>query len=199
MKKDFETAIKERRSFYAINKEITVTQARIEELVEEAVKYAPSAFNSQSSRVVILFEKNHDQLWDITENSLSKIIPEDQFSPTKEKIDSFRQGYGTIVFYEDSQVIESLQTQFALYKDNFPIWSQQSSGMLQYVVWTLLENEGLGATLQHYNELIDSEVKKTWDIPNNWKIIAQMPFGNPFAAAGDKEFMPIDTRIKIFK
>lgn len=199
MKKDFDLAIRERRSIYAISKEIIVSKERIEEVVTEAIKYVPSAFNSQSSRVVILFEKNHDQLWDITENSLSKIIPEDQFAPTKEKIDSFRQGYGTVIFYEDALVIETLQNQFALYKDNFPVWSQQSSGMLQYVVWTSLENEGLGASLQHYNELIDSEVKNQWGIPDNWKIIAQMPFGKPLAAAGDKEFMPMDARIKVFK
>ena len=30
--------------------------------------------------------------------------------------------------------------------------------MLQLVVWTALEAEGLGATLQHYNPLIDDEV-----------------------------------------
>ena len=187
MKKDFSTAIKERRSIYAISKETTVSQERIQEVITEAVKYTPSAFNSQSSRVVVLFEKNHDQLWDITEKSLSRIIPEDQFASTKEKIDSFRNGFGTVLFYEDTSVIESLQEQFALYKDNFPVWSLQSSGMLQFVVWTSLEIEGLGASLQHYNELIDVEVKKQWDLPANWKLLAQMPFGKPVAEASAKE------------
>ena len=199
MKKDFSTAIKERRSIYAISKETTVSQERIQEVITEAVKYTPSAFNSQSSRVVVLFEKNHDQLWDITEKSLSRIIPEDQFASTKEKINSFRSGYGTVLFYEDTAVIESLQEQFALYKDNFPVWSLQSSGMLQFVVWTSLEIEGLGASLQHYNELIADEVKKEWDIPTNWKLLAQMPFGKPVAEASAKEFMPIEERIRIIK
>lgn len=30
----------------------------------------------------------------------------------------------------------------------FPVWSQHQTGMLQYIVWTALEKEGLGASLQ---------------------------------------------------
>ena len=59
--------------------------------------------------------------------------------------------------------------------------------------------EGLGASLQHYNPLIDEEVKKQWSIPPNWKLIAEMPFGNPTVAAGEKEFQPIEMRVKVFK
>ncbi len=88
--------------------------------------------------------------------------------------------------FEDSEVVESLQANFALYKDNFPTWSQQSSGMLQFAIWTALEIEGFGATLQHYNPLIDEEVRKEWDVPENWKLIAQMPFGKPVVHAGEK-------------
>lgn len=36
--------------------------------------------------------------------------------------------------------------------------------MHQLVVWTALETEGLGATLQHYNPIIDDEVKNEWNI-----------------------------------
>ncbi len=71
--------------------------------------------------------------------------------------------------------------------------------MHQLVVWTALEAEGLGATLQHYNPLIDDEVKKEWNVPSNWKLIAQMPFGNPTAQPGDKEFKPLEDRIKFYK
>lgn len=199
MIKDFNTAIKERRTIYGISKETTVSDERIQEVINEAVLHTPSAFNSQSARIVVLFGENHDKLWDITKEALKKIVPEDKFAPTEEKINSFRSGYGTVLFFEDISVIESLQQQFATYKDNFPIWSQQSSGMLQYVIWTSLEIEGLGASLQHYNELIEDEIKKQWNIPNNWKLIAQMPFGKPSAPAGDKEFRPLEEKIEIFK
>jgi len=199
MSKDFNSSIQERRSIYAISKESPISDDRIKEVVEFAVKYTPSAFNSQSARVVVLLGEKHNKVWDITMETLRKIVPAENFSSTEDKINSFKSGYGTVLFFEDQSVIEGLQKQFALYKDNFPVWSQQSSGMLQLVVWTSLENEGLGASLQHYNPLIDEEVKKEWNIPENWKLIGQMPFGKPAAPAGDKQFNPIEDRVKFFK
>lgn len=199
MTKDFYTAIKERRSYYGINKEVQVSDEKIKEIVEFAVKHTPSAFNSQSSRLVVLTGSAHGKLWDITTQALRKAVGEGDFSGTQQKMDSFKAGYGSILFFEDESVVKSLQEQFATYADNFPIWSQQTSGMHQLVVWTALEAEGLGATLQHYNPLIDDDVKKEWNVPSNWKLIAQMPFGNPTAQPGDKEFKPLEDRIKFYK
>jgi predicted oxidoreductase (fatty acid repression mutant protein) len=199
MKKDFYVAVSGRRSVYGISKEVVVSDEKIKEVIEFAVKHTPSAFNSQSARVVLLLEKEHDKLWDITKEALRKIVPADQFSSTEDKINSFRSGYGTVLFFEDNSIIESLQEQFAAYKDNFPVWSSQSSGMHQFVIWTALEMEGLGASLQHYNELIEAEVKKEWSIPSNWKLIAQMPFGKPVVEPDEKQFQPLEQRIKVFK
>ncbi|MDZ5609194.1 nitroreductase family protein [Bacillus pseudomycoides] len=199
MAKDFYSAIEDRRSIYAISKEQVVSDEKIQEVVNHAVKYTPSSFNSQSARVVVLLGEQHDKLWDITKETLRKIVPENNFAPTEEKMNAFKSGYGTVLYFEDSKVVEDLQEKFALYKDNFPTWSQQSSGMLQFAIWTALEIEGFGATLQHYNPLIDDEVKKEWDVPDTWKLIAQMPFGKPVAPAGEKEFQPLETRVKFHK
>lgn len=199
MSKDFFTAIADRRSYYGISKEAVASDDRIKEIIEHAVKHTPSAFNSQSARIVLLLGKEHDKLWDITMEALRKVVPADNFSSTEDKINSFKNGYGTVLYFEDNTVIESLQKQFALYKDNFPNFSQQSNGMHQFVIWTALEAEGFGASLQHYNELIENDVKKEWNIPENWRIIAQMPFGKPTAEPGEKEFSPLEERIKVFK
>lgn len=199
MSKDFLKAVAERRTFYGISKESVIPDGKIKEIIDHAVKHTPSAFNSQSARVVLLLGNHHDKLWNITKESLRKIVPADKFSSTEEKINSFFNGYGTVLFFEDSSVIESLQQQFATYKDNFPIWSQQSNGMHQFVIWTALEIEGLGVSLQHYNELIESDVKKEWSIPANWKLIAQMPFGKPTAQPEEKQFQPLEERTKVFK
>ncbi|WP_378954631.1 nitroreductase family protein [Pelosinus sp. sgz500959] len=199
MSKDFCIAIQERRSIYGISKESVISDERIQEIIETAVKHAPSSFNSQSARVLVLLGDHQNKLWDITKESLRKIVPADKFAPTEEKINSFQNGYGTVLFFEDENVIQQLQTNFALYKDNFPIWSHHSSGMLQFIVWTALEAEGLGASLQHYGSLIASEVSKEWNIPTTWTLIAQLPFGKPTVKPGDKEFSPIEDRVKIFK
>ncbi|PLR69045.1 nitroreductase family protein [Bacillus sp. PAMC26568] len=194
--KDFYSAVESRRSIYSISNEAVVSDERIKEVIEHAVKHTPSAFNSQSARVVVLMGENHSKFWDITTETLRKIVPADQFGPTQEKMNAFGSGYGTVLFFEDQAVVESLQQQFAAYADNFPLWSQQSNGMLQFVIWTSLELEGFGASLQHYNPLIDEEVKSEWNIPQGWKLFAQMPFGKPTAPAGDKEFSPLEERVK---
>ena len=199
MSKDFYLAIEQRRSIYNISNEPVISDERIQEIVENAVKYNPTAFNSQSDRVVVLVGENHKKLWDLTTHILKEVVPADSFASTEEKMKSFKEGYGTILFYEDTAIIKSLQEQFSLYKDNFPIWSQQQNGMLQYIIWTSLSIEGLGASLQHYNPLIDEEVNKTWNIPDNWRLIAQMPFGKPTSLAKEKQFAPLDTRVKFYK
>ena len=198
MGKDFLTALKDRRSYYGISKEAVVSDSRIQEVINEAVKHTPSAFNSQSARVVVLLGEQHNKLWNITKETLRKIVPADNFASTEEKMNAFGSGYGTVLFFEDQSVVEGLQKQFELYKDNFPIWSQHSSGMLQFVVWTALENEGFGATLQHYNPLIDEEVQQTWNVPSSWKLIAQMPFGKPTSEPGEKQFQPLEERVKFY-
>jgi predicted oxidoreductase (fatty acid repression mutant protein) len=199
MTRNFSTSVMDRRSYYGISKETVVSDDRIKEIVENGMKYTPSAFNSQSARAVLLLDKQHDKFWNITMEALRRIVPEKSFKPTEQKINSFKNGYGTVLYFEDQNVVRSLQEQFATYKDNFPVWSQQSSGMLQHVIWTALQNEGYGASLQHYTELIDEDVKKEWEIPGEWKFIAQMPFGKPTAQPDEKQYNFSKEHIKIFK
>jgi len=196
----FFDALKNRRSYYGISKESTISDAKIQEIVEEAVKYTPTAFNSQTSRAVVLLGEQHDKLWNHTEEILREVVGnEEAFQSTAEKMAGFRSGYGTVLFFEDNNVVAQLQQNFAAYADNFPIWSNQSNGMLQLVIWTALEQEGLGASLQHYNPLIDEKVKQEWNLPEHWRLIAQMPFGKPTATPGEKEFQPIEERVKVHK
>lgn len=198
MSSNFNQAVENRRSIYAIGKESPISDKEIQAIVEHAVKYVPASFNSQSARVVILLKEQHDKLWELTKETLRKIVPAESFAATEEKINSFKNGYGTVLFFEDQAVVEGLQNSFALYKDNFPIWSLQSSGMLQFTIWTALEEAGLGASLQHYNPLIDDQVKAEWGIPESWKLWGQMPFGKVLAPAGEKEFLPLEARVKVF-
>ncbi|KZR59805.1 nitroreductase family protein [Pseudobacillus badius] len=199
MAKDFYTAVEERRSIYVISKDHAVSNERIQEVVEFAVKHTPTSFNSQSGRVVVLFNQHHDKFWDLTKETLREIVPAEDFGSTEQKMEMFKAGSGTVLFFEDEEAVRALQEQFPTYSDKFPEYSLQSSGMLQFIVWTALEQEGLGATLQHYQPLIDEKVRNEWNIPASWKLHAQMPFGQPVAPAGDKEFQPLSERMKVFK
>lgn len=195
---NFYEAVESRRSIYGISNEKVISDERLKEVIEHAVKHTPSSFNSQSASVVVLTGESHKKLWDITKETLRKIVPEDAFRETENKMNAFKSGYGTVLFFENMDVVQSLQEQFPSYAENFPLWSLQSSGMLQHVIWTALEVEGYGASLQHYNPLIDEEVKNEWNVQGNCKLIAQMPFGKPTSAPGEKTFKPLAERVSFY-
>jgi predicted oxidoreductase (fatty acid repression mutant protein) len=196
--RNFIEALQNRRSCYAINGQSPVTKDRIQEIVDLALLHVPSAFNSQSSRIVLLLEGSHKKFWSIVMETLRKIVPADSFAPTEQKIDSFGAGYGTILFYEDQKAVEDLQARFPRYSDRFPMWAQHSSAMHQLAIWTMLEDASLGASLQHYNPIVDNEVRETWGLDPKWSLVAQMPFGGLAKAPDAKEFQPLDARRKVF-
>ena len=190
--------IKQRRTIYAVGKNVALTPEQIESVIKEAVNHSPSAFNSQTSRIVTLFGESHLQFWNVVRETLRKIVPEAAFEGTNTKINSFAAGYGTVLFYEDQDVVKSLQEQFALYADNFPVWSEHSSAIAQFAVWTALSEQNIGASLQHYNPIVDAEIAEIFDIPANWKLRAQLVFGSIEAPAGEKTFMAEEDRFKTF-
>lgn len=200
MERNFKEALRHRRSYYALSALSPISDEQIEEIVHFAVTHVPSAFNSQSTRIVLLLGKQHNRLWNIVKETLQEIVPAEAFAQAKAKIDgSFASGYGTVLYFEDTSVVTILQNQFPLYAHNFPVWSQHTSAMHQLAIWTMLEDAGFGASLQHYNPLIDKSVRREWNLPEEWTLVAQMPFGTPTAEPAKKEFKPLDERVKVFR
>lgn len=196
---EFLNALKTRRSVYAIGNAALVPDEALQSLIGDIIEATPSAFNSQSQRTVLLLGAKHEELWKITLEALRKIVPEKQFAKTEAKIKGFAAGHGTLLFFDENEITEALIRDYPLYKDNFPVWAQQQAGLLQGNVWTALSTLGYGASLQHYNELIESPVKAVFGFPNSWKLLAQMPFGTVLKAPGAKEFEPLGTKFKVLK
>ncbi len=197
MKRNFFEAVENRRSQYALSAESPVSDERIREIVETAVKHAPSPFHSQAGRVVILRGEEHKALWNIVLETLRAIVPPESFHKTQAKVGGFAAAYGTLLFFEDQEIVEGLQKAFPDFYNHFPVWSEHATGILQYICWTALEDEGLGASLQHYNPLIDEAVKARWDLPKSWKLNAQMPFGKVVAPPQAKEFKDLRDRVLV--
>ncbi len=186
-----------RRSIYDLGSKLPVAKDVVTKTVQEAVRLTPSAFNSQSARAVILYGEESKKLWKIILDTLLRMIPDQQVEDTTNRINSFAAGAGTVMVFEDTDVIKSLQDDFPLYKENFPLWSMHSTGMVQFAIWNALANIKVGASLQHYGNLIEDEVKKTWNLPSSWSLITQMPFGSIESPAGEKTFQPIDERVRV--
>ena len=106
--------------------------------------------------------------------------------------------HGTVLFYDDTDVTKQLQKIFPTYAANFPGFARDAAGMLQLAVWTALAEKGLGASLQHYNPLIDEAVAAEFGLPSSWVLQAQMPFGTVAQAAVPVDKQPVDSRVKVF-
>ncbi|MCS4488440.1 nitroreductase family protein [Streptococcus sciuri] len=197
--------LKKRRSHYALSRKVDVTDDTLVEVIKEVVRYSPSAFNSQSSRAVILLNDQVSTFWnDLVANTLESVMKakgasEEALAATKAKLNSFSKSKGTILLFEDQDVIKNLQEQFPPYAENFPDWSEQSTGIVSVNIWTTLSAEfGLGANLQHYNPVIDDQVAKRYAVPTSWKLRGQLNFGNIEAEPHPKDFIKDDNRFKVF-
>lgn len=183
-------SLKNRRTYYNLTKDMPVSDGQVTTLVKELTELVPDAFDMKSSRVVVALGAKNDLLWDTAYDAFGGQV-------AKEKTDSFKAGAGTILYFYDRSVVEALQKQFPLYADNFPMWASHASAMLQICVWSGLRDLGVGASLQHYNPVIDERVRSLFGLPENYVLVAQMPFGGIGSEPDAKEKEDIDKRVLI--
>lgn len=193
-------AFKTRRSNYDLTNQLSITLPELEQLLAQTLELSPTGFNSQSSRIVVLVEQKHEMFWDLVLAGIKKEIGDTPaFEKSKDKIANLRRSAGTILFYEDETVNNGLKEKFPLYASNVGTWSEQSQGMLQMSVWTLLASLGMGASLQHYNELVANHLAQTLGINPSWRLVGQMPFGVPNSVPQPKSKIPGANRLIILK
>jgi predicted oxidoreductase (fatty acid repression mutant protein) len=92
----FIEAIKSRRTYYALKNTSPIPDSKIQEIINDVVLHVPSAFNSQTTRVVLLLKGEHEKLWDITRDVLKEIVPAENFAPTEQRMAGFRAAYGSV-------------------------------------------------------------------------------------------------------
>ncbi|OFK23194.1 nitroreductase family protein [Olsenella sp. HMSC062G07] len=183
-------ALTKRRSVYALGKDLPVSEDEVIENVSRAVELVPDAFDMKSARVVVALGRRQDELWDAIYDAFGGKV-------AREKIDGFKAGAGTVLYFIDESVVRDLQGRFSSYAENFPVWAEQANGMLQLAVWARLAEMGIGANLQHYNPVIDEAVRKLFDVPAGYVLRAQMVFGNILEAPGPKDAEDVTKRVSV--
>lgn len=152
MERNLKEALRHRRSYYELAPQSPIDDVQIEEIVRFAVKHIPSAFNSQSARLVLLLHEHHKAFWELVKRTLQAIVPEKAFAATEKKIDgSFASGYGTVLYFEDTETVKELQEQFPLLSPTTsPIWSEHTSARhhWQYGPCSKTPGSGFASTLQ---------------------------------------------------
>lgn len=182
--------LKSRRSIYQLGKDIPVSDGELVDFFNSVTEAIPDAFSMKSQRIVVALGEKQDELWDAVYDVFGGKV-------SRDKIDLFKAGHGTVLYFYDSEVVKKTMELYPRYAKSFPEWVQQSNGMLQLAVWTGLKEMGIGANIQHYNPVIDEAVKKLFDIPESWFLVAQMPFGSINFTPMEKEKEDISKRVLI--
>lgn len=100
---------KARRSIYTLSKESTIPDSKIEEIVKFAVTWAPSTYNVQSARAVVLFKGEHEKLWDIVKKHIDQApLDEGTRGYLAGRIAGWRGSYGTVLWLEDQVALDGL-------------------------------------------------------------------------------------------
>lgn len=189
-----------RRTIYALSDEpLQLDNKQIVELVENSIALTPSAFNSQTTRAIVLFGAHHKKLWnEFAAKPLKAIVGDAYEQTTGPKIARFAAAYGTVLFYEDADIIKGLQEKFALYAEHFPAFASQSSGAAHITLWRALALENIGANLQHYNAIVEKALAEEYKVPQNWNLTAQLVFGKEIAPPSEKTTLPGSEVVKSF-
>ena len=90
--------LKRRRSIYALNRQLPVSEDEVLDLIKEATELVPDAFNMKSQRVIVVLGDKQDTLWDGIYDAFGGKV-------ARAKIDSFKAAYGTILYFIDDNTV----------------------------------------------------------------------------------------------
>lgn len=188
-------SINHRRSITQLKTTVPFDKEVFSQMIQDVIKNTPSAFNSQSSAVLVIFEETHRQFWEVVRQRVNPLVSDEGAkNRTNQKIDGFKSGDGTVIFLENQTINQSLRERFPLYASSVDLWADQGQGFVQYGVWLALHEQGFGASLQHYNPLIDDYVYDNLSIDRHFKIVGQMPFGSFDDKPNPKKFIDLKQR-----
>ena len=189
--------VKNRRTQYAIGKNTDLTNEEIANRITEIVKDVPTAFNSQTSRIAIVFGEDSVKLWDLILDVQKDVLQGEMWDMMSGVMEGAKNGVGTVLFFEDLDAVEKLPvngTRGEAYKQN-------NNANNQYATWLGLTELGLGGSLQHFNvgyeQGFDKSVKELLGLPERWEMQAQMPFGSIKGETGAKEYIADSDRVVV--
>ncbi len=196
---EFKNVIKNRRSIYALG---TNSEYSIEEIVatiRETQKDVPSAFNSQTSRLVVLTGEANTKLWNLILDVQKEVLDQATWDFMSPIMEGAKNGIGTVLFFEDRDAVAQMPTQ----GQRTEAYKQNNSANSQYATWLALAEMNLGGSLQHFNvgyeQGFDKGIREMFDLPESYELVAQMPFGSVEQGAGEKEYIDSEVQVQLIK
>lgn len=189
--------VKNRRTQYVIGKNTELSNEEISEYITNIVREVPTAFNSQTTRVAIVFGEDNVKLWDHILDVQKDVLQGEMWDMMSGVMQGAKNGVGTVLFFEDLYAVETMPvngTRGEAYKQN-------NNANTQYATWLGLTQLGLGGSLQHFNvgyeQGFDKSVKELLNLPERWELQAQMPFGSIEGEVAEKEYITDNERVRV--
>lgn len=191
--------VEKRRSIYALGANSEYSQEEIVERIREVVKQAPSAFNSQTTRLVVLFDEANDKFWDHIYDVQKDVLDEASWDMMSGIMTGAKEGIGTILFFEDRDAVSEMPAE-GVREDAY---KQNNNSNAQYGVWLALTEMDLGGSLQHFNigyeQGFDKATREMFDLPETFEMVAQMPFGSIEQEVDEKEHIDTNEQVRVVK
>lgn len=195
----FVQLVEKRRSIYALGANSNYSTQEISHTIRAVVKQVPTAFNSQTTRVVVLFDEANTKFWNHIYDVQQEILEGNMWSMMSGIIAGAKSGIGTVLFFEDVDAASNMPTQGT----RTEAYKQNNNANAQYAVWLALAEMDLGATLQHFNigfeQGFDKTTKDMFNLPASYEMIAQMPFGSIEQPASEKEHIDTDVQVTVIE
>lgn len=196
---EFKDLIKKRRSVYEVGKDTDLSPEEIHEYIQEVVKEVPTAFNSQSTRVVIVTGAANEAVWDEIHRAQKEALDKDMYDFMAPRFENSKKALGTVLFFEDQEEVQKMPTN----EVRANLYKEQNSAFAQYAVWLALTDLDLYATLQHFNigykENYDKSIREMLNLPDSFELNAEMPFGSKASEANKKAYMDVDEQTRLIK
>ena len=94
----FLASLAARRSLYHLSNKSTIPDKQIKAILVKTLETVPSAFNSQTTRMVLLVGEEHGRLWRLVGDSIKELGHANE--GTEKKMKGFENAYGTVMFCE---------------------------------------------------------------------------------------------------
>lgn len=193
----FTDLVKERRTQYAIGNNTELSNEEIADRILEVAKEIPSASNSQTTRLAIVFGEDNIQLWDHILEVQKDVMPDEVWDMMSGVMEGAKGAVGTVLFFEDLDAVDKMPTS----PSRLEVYKQNNNANVQYATWLALTDLGLGGSLQHmnvgYEQGFDKSIKELLDLPERWELQAQMPFGSIEGEPGEKEYIADSERVRV--
>lgn len=194
----FVDLVEKRRSIYALGTDSQYSKKEIVNRIREVVKQVPSAFNTQTTRVVVLFDEANDKFWDHIYDVQKNVLEGEMWDAMSGIMTGSKNGIGTVLFFEDMDAVKEMPAQGVRQE----AYKQNNNANAQYAVWLALAEMDLGASLQHFNvgyeQGFDKGTKEMFNLPESYEMLVQMPFGSIEQGAGEKEHIDTNVQVKVF-